>query len=114
MRFLGDGFGGYLTIVLAGFLATEVWRWLGLAVGSRLDVSGTPFLWMRAVATALVSGLVTRMLFFPTGALVEVPLALRLGAFAGGVSLYLLLRRNVAAGVGAAALLLMAGQLIAP
>jgi hypothetical protein len=43
-----------------------------------------------------------------------VPLALRLGAFAGGVSLYLLLRRNVAAGVGAAALLLMAGQLIAP
>lgn len=113
MRFLGDGFGGFLTIVLAGFLATEVWRWIGLAVGSRLDVSGAPFLWMRAVATALVSGLVTRMLFFPTGALVEVPLALRLGAFAGGVSLYFLLRQSVAAGVGAAALLLMAGQLIA-
>jgi hypothetical protein len=96
MRFLSDGLGGYLTIMLAGFLATEVWRWLG-----------------RAVATALVSGLVTRMLVFPTGALTEVPLALRLGAFAGGVSLYLLLRRNVAAGVGAAALLLMAGQLVA-
>jgi hypothetical protein len=113
MRFLSDGLGGYLTIMLAGFLATEVWRWLGLAVGSRLDVSGAPFLWVRAVATALVSGLVTRMLVFPTGALTEVPLALRLGAFAGGVSLYLLLRRNVAAGVGAAALLLMAGQLVA-
>jgi hypothetical protein len=111
MRFLGDGFGGYLTIVVAGFLATEVWRWLGLALGSRLDVSGALFQWMRAVATALVSGLVTRMLFFPTGALVEVPLGLRLGALAGGVSLYLLLRRNVAAGVGAAALLLMAVQL---
>ena len=55
MRFLGDGFGGFLTIILAGFLATEVWRWIGLAVGSRLNVSGGPFLWMRAVATALVS-----------------------------------------------------------
>ena len=61
MNFLGDGFGGYLTIVLAGILATEVWRWLGLAVGSRLDVAGAPFQWMRAVATALVSGLVARM-----------------------------------------------------
>lgn len=111
MNFLGDGFGGYLTIVLAGILATEVWRWLGLAVGSRLDVAGAPFQWMRAVATALVSGLVARMVLFPAGALVEVPLWMRLGALAGGVSLYLLLRRNVAAGVGAAAALLIAVQL---
>jgi hypothetical protein len=112
MRFLGDGFGGYLTLILAGFLATEVWRWLGLAVGSRLDVSGAPFLWVRAVATALVSGLVTRMVFFPTGALMEVPLTQRLVAFVGGVAAYLLLRRNVAAGVSVAALLLMMVQLI--
>ena len=111
MAFLRDGFGGYLTIVLAGILATEVWRWLGLAVGSRLDVAGAPFQWMRAVATALVSGLVARMVLFPAGALVEVPLWMRLGALAGGVSLYLLLRRNVAAGVGAAAALLIAAQL---
>lgn len=113
MSFLGDGFGGYLTLLLAGVLATEVWRWLGLALGNRLDVAGAPFQWVRAVATALVAGLVTRMLFFPAGALVQVPLTLRLGAFAGGVSLYLLLRRNVAAGVGCAAVLLMAAQLAA-
>jgi branched-subunit amino acid transport protein AzlD len=112
MTFLSDGFGGYLTLALAGILATAVWRWLGLAVGSRLDVAGVPFQWVRAVATALVSGLVTRMVLFPAGALLEVPLWMRLGAFAGGVSLYLLLRRNVAAGVGAAAALLMAAQLM--
>jgi hypothetical protein len=111
VSFLRDGFGGYLTLVLAGFLATEVWRWLGLAVGNRLDVAGAPFQWVRAVATALVSGLVTRMLLFPAGALLAVPLWMRLGAFAGGVSLYFLLRRNVAAGVGAAAALLMVAQL---
>jgi hypothetical protein len=110
MRYLGDGFGGYLTLFLAGFLATEVWRWLGLAVGSRLDVAGAPFQWVRAVATALVAGLVTRMLLFPTGALTEVALGVRLGAFAGGVLLYFLLRRSLAAGVGGAALLLMVGQ----
>lgn len=111
MSYLEDGFGGYLTIVLAGILATEVWRWLGLAVGSRLDVGAAPFQWVRAVAIALVAGLVTRMLLFPTGALADVPLWMRLAAFAGGASLYFVLRRNVAAGVGAAAVLLMAAQL---
>jgi hypothetical protein len=111
MSFVSDGLGGYLTILLAGVLATEVWRWLGLAVGSRLDVGGAPFLWVRAVATALVAGLVARMVLFPAGALGEVPLWMRLAAFAGGVACYFLLRRNVAAGVGAAALLLLMGQL---
>jgi hypothetical protein len=112
MSFIGDGTGGYLTLFLAGFLATEMWRWLGLAVGGRLDVGGAPFQWVRAVATALVAGLVTRMVLFPAGALVQVPLAARLGAFAGGIALYFLLRRNLAAGVGGGAALLIAAQLL--
>jgi branched-subunit amino acid transport protein len=112
MSFLGDGLGGYLTIFIAGYLATEVWRWLGLAVGSRLDVSGALFQWVRAVATALVSGLCARMLLFPAGALGAVPTTARLVAFAGGVGLYLLLGRNVAAGIAAGVILLMAAQLL--
>lgn len=112
MSFLNDGFGGYLTLFVAGFLATEMWRWLGLAVGSRLDVNRAPFQWVRAVATALVAGMVMRMVLFPAGALANVALAIRLGAFAGGVALYFLLRRNLAAGVAGGAALLMAGQLM--
>jgi hypothetical protein len=111
MSFLGDGMGGYLTLFLAGYLATDVWRWLGLAVGSRLDISGAPFQWLRAVATALVSGLVARMVLFPAGALVAVPLGVRIFAFAGGIAVYLLPGRSVAAGVAAGAVLLMAAQL---
>jgi hypothetical protein len=53
------------------------------------------------------------MVLFPAGALGSVPLWVRPAAFAGGVSLYLLLRRNVAAGVGAAAALLMVAQMAA-
>jgi branched-subunit amino acid transport protein len=112
MSFVGDGLGGYLTLFVAGFLATEIWRWLGLAVGGRLDAGSAPFQWVRAVATALVAGLVARMVLFPAGALVQVPLGVRLAAFAGGVAVYLLLRRNVAAGVAGGAGLLMAAQLI--
>jgi hypothetical protein len=68
MTALDDGFGGYLVLFAAGFLATEIWRWLGLLVGSRLDIAGEVFQWVRAVATALVAGMVVRMLLFPAGA----------------------------------------------
>jgi hypothetical protein len=102
MSFVSDGLGGWLTILVAGVLATEVWRWLGLALGSRLDVSGAPFLWVRAVATALVAGLVTRMVLFPAGAHGAVPLWMRVAAIAGRVTGYFRQRRDVAAGVGAA------------
>ena len=73
-----DGLQTYLVLFLAGALATEVWRWLGLAVGGRIDVGGGLFQWVRAVATALVAGMVARMVLFPVGALADVGLALLL------------------------------------
>jgi hypothetical protein len=63
--------------------------------------------WVRAVATTLVAGVVAKILFSPTGALVAVPLAWRLGALAIGVAAFFLARRSVMAGVviGEAALI---------
>jgi branched-subunit amino acid transport protein len=112
MSFTQDGAGGYLTLLFAGFLANECWRWLGVAVGGRLDLDGRLFMWVRAVALALVAGLVSRMILFPAGALAHVPAALRLCAFMGGVALYLLARRNLAAGVVGGAVLLLAAQVL--
>jgi hypothetical protein len=112
MTVLDDGFGGYLILFLAGFFATEIWRWLGLMVGSRLDVAEGPFLWVSAVATALVAGLVTRMVLFPAGALAAVPLGVRLGALVGGLALYFLLGRNLALGVAGGTTLLAGAQLL--
>jgi hypothetical protein len=83
---------------------------LHAAVGARLDLGGAPFEWVRAVATALVAGLVARMVVFPAGALANVPMAVRVGAFAGGIALYFGLRRNLGAGVAGGAALLIAAQ----
>jgi hypothetical protein len=110
MSALQDGVGGYLALFVAGYLATELWRWLGMALGARLDLGGAPFEWVRAVATALVAGLVARMIVFPAGALAGVPLVMRLGAFAGGIALYFVLRRSLAVGVAGGAALLLAAQ----
>ena len=107
---LPDGPAGYLTLLIAGFLANEVWRWAGVMVGTRLDLDGQAFLWVRAVALALVAGLVSRMVLFPAGAIANVALAARLGAFAGGIALYFLIRRNLAAGVVGGALLLILAE----
>ncbi len=104
---LDDGFGGYLALLAIAVFAHEPWRWLGLAVGRDIDVGSEVFLWVRAVATALVSGLVMKLVVFPAGALASVPGWMRGAALLAGVTVFLALRRHLGAGVAAGALGLM-------
>jgi Branched-chain amino acid transport protein (AzlD) len=99
MTLLDDGFGGYLALALAGTLMTQMWRWMGYAIGRNLSIESEIFIWVRAVATALVAGLVTRMLLFPAGALAGVPPWIRAAAFAAGIAIFFAARRSLAAGV---------------
>ncbi len=110
MSFFQDGTGGYLALFLVGFLATEMWRWMGVLVGSRLSVESAAFQWVRAVATTLVAAMVSRMVLFPAGALATVPWSIRIGAFVGGLLIYFACRRSLGAGVAGGALLLLAAQ----
>jgi hypothetical protein len=105
------GIAGYLTLILAGVLANEVWRWLGVAAGRRLDLEGQAFQWVRAVALALVAGLVSRMVLFPAGALANVPVTIRLASFAAGITLFYVTRRNLGFGVVGGAVLLLLAQI---
>jgi hypothetical protein len=114
MQHLPDGVWLYVALLLTGSLATEVWRWLGLAVGGRMAVDGNLFQLVRMIATALVAGMATRMVLFPAGALAQMPLHGRLGAFAGGLAIYFLARRSLVAGVAGGAGLLAATQLLRP
>ncbi len=107
MTALNDGFGGFLILSLIAILAHEPWRWLGLALGRRLTVDSEIFIWVRAVATALVAGLVMRLILFPAGALADVSLVSRLAALAGGIGIFFLAGRSLGAGVAGGAGLLM-------
>lgn len=113
MSTLGDGALGALIIVLIALIFHEPWRWLGLYIGRGLDVEGEVFEWVKAVAAALVAGLVTRLALFPAGALANVPLWVRVAAFGGGIVLYFVARRSLAAGVLGGSLILIAGALAA-
>ena len=96
-----------LYIFFAGAAATAVWRMAGAVLSSSLSEDSAVLGWVQAVSTALVSGLVARIVIFPPGALGEIGMAVRIGAFALGVAVYFLAGRHLGLGVlvGAAALI---------
>jgi hypothetical protein len=101
----------YLILVVIGFLPSEVWRWLGIALGRGIDERSEIILWVRGVATALVAGVVARIVLIPPGALAGVPLSVRLAALAGGFLAFLFIRRSAFAGVVVGEAVLVAGAL---
>ena len=93
------GMEPYLALLLIGFLPSEIWRWLGIVLGRGLDEDSEIILWVRGVATALVAGVVARIVLIPPGALATVPLSVRLAAIGIGFLAFLLIRRSAFAGV---------------
>jgi Branched-chain amino acid transport protein (AzlD) len=101
----------YLILIVIGFLPSEVWRWVGIALGRGLDENSEILLWVRAVATALIAAVVARIVIIPPGALAGVPLSVRVGALAIGFLAFLFIRRSAFAGVIAGEAALIAGAL---
>ena len=98
----------YLVLVIVGFLPNEIWRALGLVLARGLNEDSEIVVWSRAVATAILAGVIAKLIVFSSGALDSIPLPVRIGAAACGFLAFLLARRSVFAGVliGEAALLL--------
>lgn len=91
--------GTVLFIVLAGTLGTDLWRWIGVYGGRRLSEETETFVWVRAVATALVAGVIASQILYPGGVLSGTPVALRLGAAFAGFMVFLVFRKNMIAGL---------------
>jgi len=100
----------YLFLIVAGFLPNEVWRMLGIAASRGIDEESELIIWVRAVATAILTGVVSKIVVFAPGALGGVPLPLRLAAAAAGMAAFFLMRRSVFAGVVTGMLAVLAGM----
>ncbi len=111
MSALGD-FAPYAMLILVGFLPNELWRMLGVVLARGLDEDSQIIVLARAVATAILTGVVGKLVIFAPGALASVSVTIRLGATALGLVAYLLARRSVLAGVVVATLAMMAGMLV--
>ena len=112
MSALWGEFGAYLALVLVGFLPNEIWRWLAVIFSRGLDEGAEILVWVRAVATAILAGVIAKLTLFAPGVLATVPTPIRVGAVLVGFLAFLLLRRSVFAGVLAGEAALIAGALI--
>ena len=98
----------YLVLVLVGYLPNEIWRVLGLVLARGLNEDSEIVIWSRAVATAIIAGVIAKLILFSNGALANIPLSVRVGAAVCGIIAFLVVRRSVFAGVlvGEAAILI--------
>ena len=112
MSALSSEFGAYLALVLVGFLPNEVWRWLAVIFSRGLGEDAEILIWVRAVATAILAGVIAKLTIFAPGVLATVPTPLRLGAVLIGFLAFVLARRSVFAGVAAGELALILGALM--
>jgi branched-subunit amino acid transport protein len=82
----------------------------GLWFGAGVDEGSEILLWVRAVATAILAGVIAQILVQPPGALAGVPDWLRYCAVAAGFAVFMLTRRSIFAGVVAGEVVLVAGK----
>ena len=108
-EFFGDPYT-LLLLVLAGYLPNEVWRMLGLWLGGGLDEGSEWLVWIRAIATAILAGVIAQILVFPPGALASIPGFLRYGAVLAGFLAFLAVRRSIFAGVICGEIVMLAGK----
>ena len=99
----------YLALILVGFLPTEAWRWLGLVLARGLSEESEIIVWVRAVATAILAGVIAQLIVTSSGALATTPLAVRVAAIAAGIVGFLAIRRSIFAGVAVGEVVLIAG-----
>ena len=99
----------YLALLLFAFLPTEIWRWLAVAFARRIDADSPMLDWVRAVATALLAGVVAKLIVTPPGVLSAAPLAVRIGAMAVTLAIILYRRSHIIAAVLAGEAALIAG-----
>src|SRR3954465_16090779 len=107
--FIGD-WHTLLILFVAGVIPNQIWRMLGLWFGGGIDEGSELLVWVRAVATAILAGVIAQILVFPPGALAGAPGFLRYGAVAGGLAVFIVTRRSIFAGVVCGEVVMLSGK----
>lgn len=104
--------GPYAALILVGFLPNEIWRMLAIVLSRGLDEESEAMVWVRAVATAVVAGVVAQLTFFPPGVLAEVPFLVRLASVLMASVGVLAARGSTVVGVVLGIAVLIGGQFL--
>ena len=82
-------------IILITSVATYISRVLGVLTSERLSIKSKIFSWFNYVAYSILAALISRMIIFPAGALLESTLLIRLIVIAVCVSVFIYSKKNL-------------------
>jgi branched-subunit amino acid transport protein len=106
--FIGD-WHALLILLIAGVIPNQIWRMFGLWLGGGIDEGSELLIWVRAVATAILAGVIAQILVQPPGALASVPGWLRYSVVAG-FAVFMVTRRSIFAGVVCGEIVMLSGK----
>jgi hypothetical protein len=86
------------TIALA-FLFSDLWRWLSVLLSLNFKEDDELVVFARMVATAVLAGVVARLLFYPPGELANIPPWIRITAMGVGMGAFILRGKSVFAAI---------------
>jgi hypothetical protein len=107
--FIGD-WHALVMMLVAGVIPNQIWRMLGVWFGSGLDEGSDVLMWVKAVATAILAGVIAQILVDPPGALATVPAFVRYGSLVAGLAAFVAMRRSIFAGVVCGEIVMVAGK----
>ena len=107
--FIGD-WHALVVLFIAGVIPNQIWRMLGLWFGGGIDEGSELLIWVRAVATAILAGVIAEIVVQPPGALASVPDWLRYASVAAGFAAFAATRKSIFAGVIFGEIVLMGGK----
>ena len=64
-NFIGDCAAALVVLFIAGVIPNQIWRMLGLWLGSGIDEGSELLVWVRAVATAILAGVIAQIVVRP-------------------------------------------------
>jgi hypothetical protein len=108
-QFLGD-WHALVVLLVAGVIPNQIWRMLGLWFGGGIDEGSEGLIWVRAVATAVLAGVIAQIVVQPPGALASVPALLRYGSVVAGFAAFMVTRRSIFIGVACGEAVMIAGK----
>ena len=107
--FIGD-WHALLVLFVAGVIPNQIWRMLGLWLGGGIDEGSELLVWVRAVATAILAGVIAQIVVQPPGALASIPEWLRYAAVVAGFAAFVATRKSIFAGVVCGEIVLIGGK----
>ncbi len=102
----------YLFILLAGWLPTNMWRYLGVYLAGDIDENSESLVFVRAIATRLMAAVIAKLVLYPEGALASTQQWLRIAAATSGFAAYWFSAKKSYVGVLTGEAVLISGLLL--